>query len=326
MTEDYWEIFSRNSHFSRASDQALVILATAGYANWLEDDVSFIPGVLQNLIRPFINPSEWHTTKGPPFEIDLVCACVDALAPPTKSMHLQKWRFLEEGFSFLHGRSTQIIPDLWEPETANINNSPGMQSSLIFTAERSTESQVTLPLANTLFRNGRDSTLLVSRWKAQHDGSFQKVRSGEKSNQLIKIFPDAKPGITPTFIPAIPLTPARRIIGGLGNIVRQVQFDEAVGPASRELETSIDEYLGHTRREKSTIAVWALVVPEESLPEKLPGPPNDLLFDADDVKRLWDTPDDSNTLIGYWIDRGANFCRVRTLPPHRMCLLLLCTS
>lgn len=319
MTKPYSEGSSKKPHFYTESDQALVILATPGYATWLEDDVSFIPGILQNLIRPIKDPSIIQeqaaigTSKepnGPPFEVDVICACVDGLAPSIKQIKFQKARPIEEGFSFLYGRSSQIVPDLWEPEPSNISNSPGMQSSLTFTGESRNASQVTLPLANTLFRNGRNSTLLTTRWQAQPDGSFQKVKSGEKNNQLIKIFHNTKPGIPSTSISVVPLTPARPIVSGLGNIVRQIRFSEEIGPASRELEDNIDEYFDHTKQSKSALAVWALVVPKESHPTQSQEPPDDLLFNADDVKRFWVAPDERSTLIGHWIDRGASICRV----------------
>lgn len=330
MTEKDWEIFSKKFYRSAQSDQTLVILATPSYATWLEDNATFIPAVLQNLIPSVKDPSlvkrqisEGSERESRPFEIDIVCACVDGLAPRIDDMAWQRGHLPEEGFSFLHGRSSQIIPDLWTSENSVTSNSPGMQSSLTFTAEHTTTSQVTLPLANTIFRNGRSSTLLVSRWQAQPDGTYHMTRSEEKGNLLLKLFHNAKPGIPSTFIPVIPLTPARKIRSGLGNIVRQIQFDEGIGPASQELETRIDEYLDFTKRSKSTLAVWAIVVPAESLPHRSSGSPNDLLFNGDAVKRLWESPDPNNTMIGHWIDRGAKFCRVRKLYLMQLCLSML---
>jgi hypothetical protein len=47
-----------------------------------------------------------------------------------------------------------------------------------------------------------------------------------------------------SYIPGIPLTPARAIVNGLGNIVRKLKFDDGlIGPASQELEASVDTAL-----------------------------------------------------------------------------------
>ncbi len=47
-----------------------------------------------------------------------------------------------------------------------------------------------------------------------------------------------------SYIPGIPLTPARAIVNGLGNIVRKLKFDNGlIGPASQELEASVDTAL-----------------------------------------------------------------------------------
>jgi hypothetical protein len=63
-----------------------------------------------------------------------------------------------------------------------------------------------------------------------------------------------------------PITEPRRIVSGLGNIVRQIEIDGKPTPASSELETAVQQVIN--RRAKSnpdvatkTIAVWALVIP-----------------------------------------------------------------
>src|SRR5882757_7530687 len=92
MTGRLWKRFSRGSD---VSSQALVILATPSYAKWLEDD-KFVPLVLESLIRPAEAASKSDkrakTTspkpEEPPFEIDVVCACVDGLAPRVEKISL----------------------------------------------------------------------------------------------------------------------------------------------------------------------------------------------------------------------------------------------
>jgi hypothetical protein len=320
MTEKQWKRFSkRASLLSHYNNQALVVLATPSYAQWLQDE-NFIPSVLGSVIGPLDGQP-----KRRPFEIDVVCACVDGLSPQLERISQQNVFRPEEGFSVLHGRADQIIPAVWDLELTKVGDSPGMQSSLTFSSQDRT-SQVTLPLANTLFKNGRNSTLLVSRWQHQGSGIFTKTKGKEKSNQVINVFEgdleDLK-GIPSSSVSLVPLTPARRIISGLGNIVRQIRFDDGVGPASRELEVNIDEYLKVMGCQPSTVKVWALVIPIDSLPHDRPELPHDLLLDEDSIKTLWQdatwrndlwqNPQHRSSFLGHWIDRGATICRVRKL-------------
>ena len=168
----------------------------------------------------------------PTFEINVVCACVDGLAPKTEHCaRKREGKAADEGFSFLHSRTEQIVPALWEAESSTKGDS-SFPSSLTFTSKLSDESRawrnMTLPLANTLFKNGKMSTLLITKWVTR-ENSFQKVRSEERNKQTITTI--QAPGIFN--IPSIALTPVRKITSGLGNIVRQIEYDNCPGPASR---------------------------------------------------------------------------------------------
>ncbi|KAG0650596.1 hypothetical protein D0Z07_2574 [Hyphodiscus hymeniophilus] len=306
--------------FAQESGTAVIILATPTFAKWLEDD-EFIASCLGGLTRPILNAKkarkaakvtlESGTIKN--FELDVVCACVDGLSPNVKWIPYAVGHRASEGFSILQGRTADLLPDLWDSESSTITKSPTMTASLTFakptdSRKTSTETQIVLPLANTLFSNGRHSTLLVSKWRAWPD-SFVKMRTLEKDSQTIHAF-DILRNVPPPSIrvSATPITPARRIASGLGNIVKQIDFGEqGWGPASRELETNIDDYLAQTQREKSTIAVWALIVPKD-LPK--PPPRFNLLDDADQVKANWQSLLPNPEFIGYWLRRGAKFCRV----------------
>lgn len=327
ITKARWLTFSKRPTSSAPFDLALVILGTPTFAKWLEDDTKFIPKVLEILNRPFDDfwgnfkqgqskPKNSKDHAKPAFEIDVICACVDGLAPRIEHLNRKRLNRPLEGLSFLHGRLNQITPGLWDPETSNTHESPGMQSSLTFSTRTQT-TQVTLPLAKTLFTNGRHSTLIISKWRALADGTFIKVKSAEKMNQFITVFDSQSQNIPCTSIPVTPLTPVRRIVSCLGNIVRQINFgEEGDGPASRELEASIDNYFEFSQRPKATVDVWALIFPPDSLPHSPPGHGNDLLLHADAVKKFWQDEILSTEFVGYWLNRGATFCRVRMFPLH----------
>ena len=311
-TSKYWNVFAKDP------EQAVVILATPSFAKWFEDD-SFIARFLEKITRILPNDKQARKTAKPqienktfkPFELDVLCACVDGLSPDIDWMPYTVDRRAKEGFSILQGRTLKILPNLWDVEDSASTSSPTITASLTFAKATTSqnESQVVLPLANTLFLNGRHSTLLVSKWRVEKD-SFVKVRSLEKRNQTITVFDGRRPGPPSIRVPAIPLTPARRIVSGLGNIVKQVDFGEGPGPASRELEANIDEYLFRTGREKAAIAVWALIVPKALIPDvKLP-PPYSLLYDMDRVRVQWRAVVPSPDFVGNWLNRGAKFCRV----------------
>jgi hypothetical protein len=305
--------------FAQDPKQALVILATPTFSKWLEDE-SFIADFLRKVARTIPRSKKSRNKEKTkikyktfePLEIDVVCACVDGISPHVDWFPHAIRRSVRQGFSVLQGRTSEILPNLWDTEDSTTTSSPTMTASLTFAKGRTSRnsSHVVLPLANTLFSNGRHSTLLVSKWRVEND-SFVRVRAEEKRNQIINVFDGRSLGTPSIHVPAIPLTPARRIISGLGNIVRQIDFgNEDAGPASRELEGHIDEYLLQTRREKATVAVWALIIPKDSMPQQKPEPPYGLLYEPDPVKSQWQETLPNPNFIGHWINRGARFCRV----------------
>ena len=311
MTRKAWKKFAQNDK------QSTVILATSSFATWLGDD-SFIASCLPLLTTPIAKSKkprkparvqEEETFRE--VEMDVLCACVDGISPHVNRMPYVVGHHAGEGFSILQGRTRDILPDLWMSEGSNTAKSPTMTATLTFTKPREADKahiRTILPLANTLFSNGKHSTLLVSKWRA-NKGSFLKVASLEKSNQEIHAF-DVPTEVPPPSIsvPATPLTPARRIVSGLGNIVKQIDLvDEGCRPASHELEANIDEYLAQTRMEKSTIAVWALIVPS-NLPK--PPPEFELMTRPSEIKTQWRGIHPNPDFIGHWMRQGAKLCRV----------------
>jgi hypothetical protein len=287
------------------SRQAVVILATPSFAPWLEQDSGFIPRLLQKLTEK-INYKFVDLC-----EIDVVCACVDGIShtPPRIAL---KGEPSPEGFSFLRGLSAHIIQTAWAEEEPDSSKVP-TQASLTFRGRyrgRNTP-YFTVPLANTLFKTGKFSTLGVSRWKAS-EKSFIKVKEiPDKKNVIIDVF-SSKIHEPTLRIPAIPLTPARRIVNGLGNIVRTVDFGEdGIGPASRELETMVNEYLVAMDRPQSTIDVWALVIPRKAVSALTNQSAADLMLDINDVKTNWEHfKEPRYEYVRSWISKGATLCRV----------------
>ncbi len=234
-------------HYTKWQQPTVCILATPTFASWLEASSEFIPKALQSVVG--------RSNAG---YVDVVCAVVDGLAPRPISMKDPSG----EGFSIW--RRSNVPDDVWVQDATV--SSPTLQSTLTLQRGRDT---LTLPLANTLFRNGRHSTLLISRWKSTGE-SFKINRAQiEKQNVLLRGL-GGKKSYYPirSCIPSIPLTPMRRVQDGLGNIVRTIDFGQEgvknVGPASRELEQSVTEYLAQEGHGSSTVNVWALIIPQDT--------------------------------------------------------------
>ena len=133
---------------------------------------------------------------------------------------------------------------------------------------------VELPLANTLFHNGRLSTLIAQRWvqRPQTGSSSRLVRVKQKFLQgqigvVIQEQGNRPPSIQ---LPrSWSLTPPRVIAESMGNIIRKVKLGESTIPASKELEESIAIW---TNRSDLDYEIWAQIVPSE----RWLGPPQSL--------------------------------------------------
>jgi hypothetical protein len=112
------------------------------------------------------------------------------------------------------------------------------------------------------------------------------------------------------YIPSVSLTPARRIVSGLGNIVRQVDFgNDSIGPASQELEECVTRDLAN--RPGTKLDIWALIVPQNVI-SKLDGTNYALQMDDQQcLQRKKEENGPDHRYIGNWLAHGATFCRVR---------------
>lgn len=287
----------RLGRYTTGEQHTVFILATSTFASWLEASSEFIPQALQCVFGSFSSVG-----------VDVVCGVVDGLAPRPVSMEQP---CEEEGFSILHKAGKQ--ENVWDNNDTVPN--PNLQSTLTFRANKGGKVALTLPLANTLFHNGRHSTLLLSRWRSS-GGSFEITRGQtEKQNITLNVLGKERYPHIRTRIPCIPLTPMRRIQSGLGNIVRTIDFGEGgvkdVGSASRELEISVPEYLTKHGHGHSIIDVWALIVPQNAFSDFWMESEEILTTDVDALraKRSSSTAK-GRRYVGDCMDRGAILCKV----------------
>ena len=300
-------------------DEAIVILATPKFARWLQDEITLIPKILNTIVRydeHIEKKITHHEGRRLDFVVDVVCACVDGLPPRPDWIISREARYRREGIAIIQGRADQIVPRLWEDETTTQQASSAVGSSLTFSSYQEPGSvepftELTLPLANTIFATGEDSKVFVSKWRFIKDNQYEKIMSKEKSHQVINVFGGKEKGFPPGYIPAIPLTPVRRIVSGLGNIVRQLNFDGGkAGPASSELEECINEYLSMIKHREERAEVLALITPSESMPNPPTEVPLNNFTDPRAIRSFWKEGGNDSRLIGNWLQRGATLCSV----------------
>ncbi|KAI9642334.1 hypothetical protein NHQ30_009136 [Ciborinia camelliae] len=296
---------------SFGSEEAVVILVTPAFAKWLEDDENFIKGVLECLTH--------HHVDNKPNYVVVVAAVVDGLAPSPGDIPIAERAGPLEGFSFLYGVRTQLLSpkNVWEPESyKNDLTNPAKLSHLIFSgkscskqSEQSLATTISLPLANTLFVNGKHSTLETSQWTRRNMGEYKCLQSVEKQYQRIKVFHHESTTIPPIFVPAVPLTLPRPIANGLGNIIRQLSFgpeDTDNRPASSELESQVTRYMAFSERH-ATIGVWALIYRKEILDPNLKATTLEM---TEQLESTWGNDDQNLRFVGTQIALGAILCRV----------------
>ncbi|GKT83343.1 V-type ATPse C subunit family protein [Colletotrichum tofieldiae] len=125
------------------------------------------------------------------------------------------------------------MPNLWQDDQPKSSRGSKLQTAISFHfstyGESTTKVNCTLPLANTIFQNGLQSTLLASRWRRSGPRTaLELAHVTEKQSQDVA-FP-----VDPDHCP-------RKILTGLGNIIRQVEVDGKETPASAELEKAVNE-------------------------------------------------------------------------------------
>jgi hypothetical protein len=297
---------------------AAVLLASRQFASWLEDE-SFMSSFVGNL------------TPNGVTDLTMVMAVVDGL-PPEKPFGPP-----QSGFSILQGALQNIMPDVWKnspshpemvsgrdtgasisfqmnslglPSSPSLKESPGTTPSLL---------EVTLPLANTVFQNGRRSTLLASRWEKNGHNTFKLKRSETRDSQLINCTYALAEPASVSHIPLLPLTPPRRIVSGLGNIIRQIEIDEGTIPASKELESIIPKIFKTRndflqREAPSLVQVWALVIPRsvtDRIGESDLGQPNPLPYELETINTEQKDAWLNSGEITKWLKRGCHLHKIR---------------
>lgn len=278
-----------------------MLLVTPAHIRLLDgdSDSAFIPSLLQLAVE--------QTKSGQ--EFDLLAAVVDRI-PQTSSTTTyraqgshtadvdasSKTRLGDgsEGISVAVLDSEAAAPDLWSPrdtpnerETMTIQQrctlsfslppSPGERTQLSdkSTSQPLVKRMLQLPVANTLFQNGRTSTLFAQKWvlsfrkepTSEHMSS-EKTWLPQQTVHMDAIFADDGMRLrldTLVHSHLVPITPARKITAAVGNIVRELSGGDdssEAAPASEELERAISTAIQQGQIPTQQAGVWALIRPQ----------------------------------------------------------------
>lgn len=299
-----------------ATQDALVILASRSHARWLTDT-----DFMSEFLSSVTNPAEDQ-------EIHVVAAAVDGLLPQNPFTKAR------QGFSICRGTLDGLLPGLWTGDAAP-TTSRGVEgdAALFFetkcrltsAAPASSPLTVTVPLANTVFQNNRQSTLLASRWRRSETGRLLELaKMVSKQTQNVSYAGDGTPRPTAAVhLPFGPVTVPRVIAAGLGNIVRQIEVDGAPTPASRELEDAVqalyDRWAARGHPLQGPLSVWAVVIPPGAVDEAglsgLAAWQKDVASRPDMASELQATGQASELVVPL-LQKGARVYRVRKSFPH----------
>ena len=262
-----------------------MVLLTPAHISLLSDSHTFVSSTIKRCF--------WPNRLGQKF--DIIFAVVDRIPLPKASQisheDLGSIQFLSsqrsidgyEGISVAVMDSELAAPDLWMKgrevyiKAAAITNQLSTLSFGFHRANKRSGKEVQIPLANTVFLNGRPTTLLAQRWIKgtikESRVNLACIREVILEKQTLRMTRSTDSHITESSTEMDtrlrPITPPRAVTAVTGNIVRQVEVDGNVSrPASKELEEAITDRLQSSRLERFKAEVWAMTKPQDTFAAK----------------------------------------------------------
>ena len=197
-----------------------------------------------------------------------------------------------EGVSVAVLSSSSAAPDLWsthhegrERETMTIQQRCTLSFVFPCTGSASSQGQklssrspqsqmIQLPVANTVFQNGRTSNLLAQRWILQHRNDAEsklmldrKAFLPQQTLHIVDLLAAKNMHLHQSLRSSLAqITPARAVTAAMGNIIRKIRVggsSEENTPASKELEKAISSGIRRGTVPAQPAGVWALVKPRE---------------------------------------------------------------
>ena len=290
----------RKAKLTPGKTPLVVLLVTPAHIRLLNGDSAFILSLFQTAVE---KAKPWQ-------EFDLLAAVVDRI-PKSSSTSSYRSRGSHatdadaspeiraedgsEGISVAVLESQAAAPDLWSPkgmsnerETMTIQQrctlsfslppGPGMRTQISdkSASQPLVERILQVPVANTIFQNGRTSTLFAQKWvlsfrteSISEHMSSEKTWLPQQTVHMDTIFADEGKRLqldTLLHSRLLPITPARTVTAAVGNIVRKISGGSASAegaPASEELERAISTAIEQGQISAQHPGVWALVRPQK---------------------------------------------------------------
>ena len=229
-------------------------------------------------------------------EIDVIAAVVDRISyPSSDTLHRAGFKLKNlvhgfEGISMLVDAFPSTPLDLWSSQDTvyehesmtveqqcclsfviNHSRNPAVNGSLQGPVDSipNVSYSIELPLANTLFQNGKSATLFAQRWTVDRrsDSKFSILCSKDRvlHQQDVQLVIGKIEEISKSTADFILLTPPQVVGAGMGNIIRRLLVGtdpEQVEPASNKLEEAISTY-NASGKSPPLIEIWAQVTPRE---------------------------------------------------------------
>lgn len=182
-----------------------------------------------------------------------------------------------EGLSLLLSRASDVRVNA--AESTRVRNTASQEPAFIFSTRSLNASlsnndngrasyEVGLRLANTVFVNGKDRTLLGMRW--DYDLASERYSLSQCYDLAIcDVTSPAATARSSLNIALHPVTQRSKVVSSMGNILRQLSksIDGDVNdamPASSELEKELPKYVKEHGITDQRLSVWALVEPSET--------------------------------------------------------------
>ncbi|KAJ5748435.1 uncharacterized protein N7511_010131 [Penicillium nucicola] len=250
---------------SNAPKSAPLILVTPSFAHWLDPSSPFLSQCLGQL----------YGTSPEANSVLAVAAVVDTL-PDTRTIstgaatHESRAASTEsEGLSLLVGAETNLHGKAAPPRL--IRSSASEDTNLLLSIQTGSPGQtnnrptheVGLRLANTVFVNGKETTILGTQW-LRDSGSNEYILEQSVDLTSCMVTTTSQSVVTTLDLPLDQVSQRRKVISSMGNILRQVgkSTDPASNepmPASSELEKELPRYIAEHSIVDQRVSVWALV-------------------------------------------------------------------
>ncbi|KAF2269913.1 hypothetical protein CC78DRAFT_564583 [Lojkania enalia] len=314
-----------------------VLLLTPAFASWAKNDDGFIKPALERMFAPIFALDGFNR------EVRALIAVIDKLPTPGTIPDNRQDKSAPEVEVSKRVRSSPIAGGgnegiaytvlKFSAETQLPHTGPESERTITFVNAAWKQENgkwysdaVQLPLANTIFQTGTQTTMRYTQWLRKEESlKLAKANNTPTFNVRLRIEThDPANKRSALAIPLIPLTFPRLVEESMGNILRRVTGpDNKSMTASQELESIVPQYFKCRGEPSQPMTVWALLIPKEThefvLKEtnrilgqgQSPGGTNSPDAVVNAFSTLWKSePPLWNDLVGAAIAKGARLHRV----------------